>query len=118
MRCGNVVKFVHRKALQDIKFKGIMIPSGWKVLPMFTAAHFDLSLHDKPLDFNPWRWIHVYIQLIFNLFFFLLFLLYIIVRRNSSFDIFINNYLCYRYISPKNAAINRIRINMVQIDEC
>ncbi|XP_048328123.2 cytochrome P450 724B1 isoform X3 [Ziziphus jujuba] len=60
MRCGNVVKFVHRKALQDVKFKGILIPSGWKVLPMFTAAHFDLSLHDKPLDFNPWRWIHVY----------------------------------------------------------
>ncbi|KAH7532426.1 hypothetical protein FEM48_Zijuj04G0018500 [Ziziphus jujuba var. spinosa] len=30
MRCGNVVKFVHRKALQDVKFKGILIPSGWK----------------------------------------------------------------------------------------
>ncbi|KAH7532425.1 hypothetical protein FEM48_Zijuj04G0018400 [Ziziphus jujuba var. spinosa] len=30
MRCGNVVKFVHRKALQDVKFKGIVIPSGWK----------------------------------------------------------------------------------------
>lgn len=22
MRCGNVVKFVHRKALQNVKFKG------------------------------------------------------------------------------------------------
>ncbi|KAF4385847.1 hypothetical protein F8388_010403 [Cannabis sativa] len=31
MRCGNVVKFVHRKALQDVKYKDIMIPSGWKV---------------------------------------------------------------------------------------
>ncbi|KAF3444540.1 hypothetical protein FNV43_RR14232 [Rhamnella rubrinervis] len=58
MRCGNVVKFVHRKALRDVKFKGMVIPSGWKVLPIFTAAHFDPSLHDKPLEFNPWRWIH------------------------------------------------------------
>ncbi|KAL5572828.1 hypothetical protein UlMin_022425 [Ulmus minor] len=56
MRCGNVVKFVHRKALQDVKFKGVLIPSGWKVLPMFTGAHFDQSLHEKPQDFNPWRW--------------------------------------------------------------
>ncbi|KAK6267256.1 hypothetical protein QUC31_018093 [Theobroma cacao] len=56
MRCGNVVKFVHRIALQDVKFKGYFIPSGWKVLPVFTAAHFDPSLHENPLEFNPWRW--------------------------------------------------------------
>ncbi|GMN42631.1 hypothetical protein TIFTF001_011847 [Ficus carica] len=56
LRCGNVVKFVHRKALQDVKFKGILIPSGWKVLPIFTGAHFDTFLHDKPHEFNPWRW--------------------------------------------------------------
>lgn len=23
MRCGNIVKFVHRKALKDVKFRGI-----------------------------------------------------------------------------------------------
>ncbi|KAK3183688.1 hypothetical protein Dsin_030974 [Dipteronia sinensis] len=56
MRCGNVVKFVHRKALKDVKFKEYMIPSGWKVLPMFTGAHMDPSLHDNPSEFNPWRW--------------------------------------------------------------
>ncbi|PON46460.1 Cytochrome P450, E-class, group I [Trema orientale] len=56
MRCGNVVKFVHRKALQDVKFKDIVIPSGWKVLPIFTGVHVDQSLHDKPHEFNPWRW--------------------------------------------------------------
>ncbi|XP_030484427.2 cytochrome P450 724B1 [Cannabis sativa] len=56
MRCGNVVKFVHRKALQDVKYKDIVIPSGWKVFPIFTGVHFDESLHDKPHDFNPWRW--------------------------------------------------------------
>ncbi|XVF13995.1 hypothetical protein REPUB_Repub09cG0018500 [Reevesia pubescens] len=56
MRCGNVVKFVHRIALQDVKFKGYFIPSGWKILPVLTAAHFDPSLHENPMEFNPWRW--------------------------------------------------------------
>ncbi|GMY13227.1 cytochrome P450 724B1 isoform X1 [Fagus crenata] len=57
MRCGNVVKFVHREALQDVKYKDFLIPSGWKVFPIFTAASFDPSLHENPLEFNPWRWL-------------------------------------------------------------
>ncbi|XP_075652103.1 cytochrome P450 724B1 [Castanea sativa] len=56
MRCGNVVKFLHRKALQDVKYKDILIPSGWKVFPIFTAVNFDSALHKNPLEFNPWRW--------------------------------------------------------------
>ncbi|XVE67811.1 hypothetical protein DITRI_Ditri09bG0018600 [Diplodiscus trichospermus] len=56
MRCGNIVKFVHRIALQDVKFKGYFIPSGWKVFPVLAAAHFDPSLHENPMEFNPWRW--------------------------------------------------------------
>ncbi|XP_062010240.1 cytochrome P450 724B1 [Rosa rugosa] len=56
MRCGNVVKFVHRKALQDVKFKELVIPSGWKVLPIFTASHMDPDLHDNPAQFDPSRW--------------------------------------------------------------
>ncbi|KAB2034165.1 hypothetical protein ERO13_D04G059200v2 [Gossypium hirsutum] len=56
LRCGNVVKFVHRVALQDVKFKGYFIPSGWKILPVLTAVHFDPSLHENPMEFNPWRW--------------------------------------------------------------
>ncbi|GKV07842.1 hypothetical protein SLEP1_g19554 [Rubroshorea leprosula] len=56
MRCGNVVKLVHRQALKDVKFKEYLIPAGWKVFPIFTAAHFDPSLHENPMEFNPWRW--------------------------------------------------------------
>ncbi|KAI3931273.1 hypothetical protein MKX01_040190 [Papaver californicum] len=41
LRCGNVVKFVHRKALKDVHFKGFFIPSGWKVLPILTASNLD-----------------------------------------------------------------------------
>ncbi|KDP46385.1 hypothetical protein JCGZ_10225 [Jatropha curcas] len=56
MRCGNVVKFVHRKALQDVKYKEYVIPSGWKVLPVLTGTHLDSSLHQNPFEFDPWRW--------------------------------------------------------------
>ncbi|OVA19718.1 Cytochrome P450 [Macleaya cordata] len=57
LRCGNIVKFVHRKALKDIRFKDYLIPSGWKVLPVFSAVHLDPSLHgSNALQFHPWRW--------------------------------------------------------------
>ncbi|XP_061962946.1 cytochrome P450 724B1 [Populus nigra] len=56
MRCGNVVKFLHRKAIQDVKYKEYFIPSGWKVIPVLSSPHLDPSLHESPLKFNPWRW--------------------------------------------------------------
>ncbi|XP_077252078.1 cytochrome P450, family 724, subfamily A, polypeptide 1 [Tasmannia lanceolata] len=57
LRCGNIVKFVHRKALKDVRFKGYLIPSGWKVLPVFSAVHLDPSLHENPSEFCPSRWV-------------------------------------------------------------
>ncbi|ONK69329.1 uncharacterized protein A4U43_C05F21710 [Asparagus officinalis] len=56
LRCGNIVKFVHRKAIKDVRFKGHLIPSGWKVLPVLSAVHLDPILHESALQFNPWRW--------------------------------------------------------------
>ncbi|XP_009759674.1 cytochrome P450 724B1 [Nicotiana tabacum] len=56
LRYGNVVKFVHRKALKDVKFRDCVIPAGWKVLPVFSAVHLDPSVHANALQFNPWRW--------------------------------------------------------------
>ncbi|KAL8136660.1 hypothetical protein V2J09_002661 [Rumex salicifolius] len=56
LRFGNVVKFVHREALRDVKFKDYFIPCGWKVLPVFSAVHLDPSLHPNSLEFHPWRW--------------------------------------------------------------
>ncbi|KAK3413107.1 hypothetical protein EUGRSUZ_I01718 [Eucalyptus grandis] len=56
LRCGNVVKFVHRKALQDVELKGLIIPSGWKVFPIFVGTHLDLTLHENPMKFDPLRW--------------------------------------------------------------
>ncbi|CAI9111151.1 OLC1v1011295C1 [Oldenlandia corymbosa var. corymbosa] len=56
LRCGNLVKFVHRKAVKDVEFKGYLIPQGWKVLPVLLSPHLDQSLHDHPTRFDPWRW--------------------------------------------------------------
>ncbi|XP_042027144.1 cytochrome P450 724B1-like [Salvia splendens] len=56
LRCGNLVKFVHRKALKDVQFKEYTIPAGWQVLPIILATHLDPNLHKSPLEFNPWRW--------------------------------------------------------------
>ncbi|XP_073059835.1 cytochrome P450 724B1-like [Primulina eburnea] len=56
LRCGNLVKFLHRKALRDVKFKEYVIPRGWQVLPIFSGAHLDPSLHENPFQYNPWRW--------------------------------------------------------------
>ncbi|XP_031255013.1 cytochrome P450 90B1-like [Pistacia vera] len=56
LRLGNVVRFLHRKALKDVRYKGYDIPSGWKVLPVLAAVHLDSSHFDHPQHFNPWRW--------------------------------------------------------------
>ncbi|XP_020702495.1 cytochrome P450 90B2 [Dendrobium catenatum] len=56
LRLGNVVRFVHRKAIRDVRYKGYDIPSGWKVLPVFAAVHLDEELYTEPHQFNPWRW--------------------------------------------------------------
>ncbi|KAL6542278.1 hypothetical protein OROMI_023880 [Orobanche minor] len=56
LRLGNVVRFLHRKALQNVRYKGYDIPCGWKVLPVIAAVHLDPSLFDQPWHFNPWRW--------------------------------------------------------------
>lgn len=56
LRLGNIVKFLHRKALKNVKFKGHDIPCGWEVVPIISAAHLDPSIYDDPQTYNPWRW--------------------------------------------------------------
>ncbi|XP_047312829.1 cytochrome P450 90B1 [Impatiens glandulifera] len=56
LRYGNVVRFLHRRAIKDIKYKGYDIPRGWKVLPVIAAVHYDPSVFDNPHQFDPSRW--------------------------------------------------------------
>lgn len=57
LRLGNVVRFLHRKAIKNVRYKGYDIPCGWKVLPVIAAVHLDPALFDQPWHFNPWRWL-------------------------------------------------------------
>nr|GEU74734.1 cytochrome P450 90B1 [Tanacetum cinerariifolium] len=56
LRFGNVVRFLHRKAIKDVRYKGYDIPCGWKVLPVIAAVHLDPTYFDRPYLFDPWRW--------------------------------------------------------------
>ncbi|KAK1357573.1 Steroid 22-alpha-hydroxylase [Heracleum sosnowskyi] len=56
LRLGNVVRFLHRKAVKDVRYKGYDILRGWKVLPVIAAVHLDPSLFDHPQQFSPRRW--------------------------------------------------------------
>lgn len=58
LRYGNVVRFLHRKAIKGVRYKGYDIPRGWKVLPVVAAVHLDSSHFDHPNLFDPWRWHH------------------------------------------------------------
>ncbi|XP_020258292.1 cytochrome P450 90B1-like [Asparagus officinalis] len=56
LRLGNVVKFLQRRAIKDVQFKGYDIPCGWKVVAIISAAHLDPAIYDDPQIYNPWRW--------------------------------------------------------------
>ncbi|XP_008790366.2 cytochrome P450 90B1-like [Phoenix dactylifera] len=56
LRLGNIVKFLHRRAIKDVQYKGFDIPCGWEVVPIISAAHLDPSIYDDPQSYNPWRW--------------------------------------------------------------
>ncbi|KAJ9564329.1 hypothetical protein OSB04_000295 [Centaurea solstitialis] len=56
LRFGNVVRFLHRKAIKDVRYKDYDIPCGWKVLPVIAAVHLDPTYFDQPDHFDPWRW--------------------------------------------------------------
>ncbi|RWW25885.1 hypothetical protein GW17_00009755 [Ensete ventricosum] len=56
LRLGNVVKFVHRKAIKPVRYKEFEIPAGWKVLPILAGVHLDGSLYNDPFRFDPRRW--------------------------------------------------------------
>ncbi|XP_074309086.1 steroid (22S)-hydroxylase-like [Silene latifolia] len=57
LRLGNIIRYLHRKAIKDVQYKGFDIPKGWQVLPVVSAAHIDPTYFDKPSVFNPWRWL-------------------------------------------------------------
>lgn len=56
LRLANIINAVWRKALKDVKIKGLLIPKGWCVLASFSSVHLDENIYENPYEFNPWRW--------------------------------------------------------------
>ncbi|XP_078169259.1 cholesterol 22-monohydroxylase CYP90B52-like [Carex rostrata] len=64
LRLGNIVKFLNRKAIEEVHYQGKStiniegydIPRGWKVFLVISSLHLDGSIYKDPQEFNPWRW--------------------------------------------------------------
>ncbi|KAK9688974.1 hypothetical protein RND81_09G025800 [Saponaria officinalis] len=56
IRIASLSGFVFKKATEDIKFEGYLIPKGWNVLLWLRHLHVDPSNFEDPLTFNPDRW--------------------------------------------------------------
>ncbi|KDP31928.1 hypothetical protein JCGZ_12389 [Jatropha curcas] len=55
LRMASVISFTFREAVEDVEYKGYLIPKGWKVLPLFRNIHHNPDFFTDPHVFNPSR---------------------------------------------------------------
>ncbi|KAF2295237.1 hypothetical protein GH714_032258 [Hevea brasiliensis] len=55
LRMASIISFTFREAIQDVEYKGFLIPKGWKVLPLFRNIHHNPDYFTNPHVFNPSR---------------------------------------------------------------
>ncbi|KAH9663547.1 Abscisic acid 8'-hydroxylase 4 [Citrus sinensis] len=55
LRMASVVSYTFREAVEDVEYKGHLIPKGWKVLPLFRNVHHNPDFFSEPREFNPSR---------------------------------------------------------------
>ncbi|ONH96510.1 hypothetical protein PRUPE_7G133800 [Prunus persica] len=55
LRMASIISFTFREAVEDVKYKGYLIPKGWKVLPLFRNIHHNPDFFVDPHKFNPSR---------------------------------------------------------------
>lgn len=48
LRLGNIAHILTRESLQDIDFKGVVIPKGWMVLMNFSMIHLNAKYYPNP----------------------------------------------------------------------
>ncbi|KAI5063265.1 hypothetical protein GOP47_0021812 [Adiantum capillus-veneris] len=56
LRMASIAPYVFRLSLEDICFKGTLIPRGWMVVLDFSTVHLNSNYYPDPLRFDPWRW--------------------------------------------------------------
>eukprot|EP00252_Welwitschia_mirabilis_P023372 TRINITY_DN6586_c0_g1_i2.p1 TRINITY_DN6586_c0_g1~~TRINITY_DN6586_c0_g1_i2.p1 ORF type:complete len:567 (-),score=12.91 TRINITY_DN6586_c0_g1_i2:48-1748(-) len=55
LRIATIISFTFREAVQDVEYKGFVIPKGWKVMPLFRNIHHSSDLFLDPQKFDPSR---------------------------------------------------------------
>ncbi|GLJ39577.1 hypothetical protein SUGI_0808670 [Cryptomeria japonica] len=55
MRIASVISFTFREAVEDVEYKGFIIPKGWKVMPLFRNIHHNPEWFPDPYRFDPSR---------------------------------------------------------------
>ncbi|GLJ35428.1 hypothetical protein SUGI_0712460 [Cryptomeria japonica] len=56
LRLGGIAISVFRETIEEIEYKGHVIPKGWLVVPFFSAVHLNEDFYEDSLKFDPWRW--------------------------------------------------------------
>ncbi|KAJ0789659.1 putative (+)-abscisic acid 8'-hydroxylase [Helianthus annuus] len=55
LRMASIISFTFREAVTDVKYKGYLIPKGWKVMPLFRNIHHNPEFFPNPQQFDPSR---------------------------------------------------------------
>ncbi|XP_048331472.2 abscisic acid 8'-hydroxylase CYP707A1 isoform X1 [Ziziphus jujuba] len=55
LRMASIISFTFREAVDDVEYKGYLIPKGWKVMPLFRNIHHNPEFFTDPQKFDPSR---------------------------------------------------------------
>ncbi|KAH7849815.1 hypothetical protein Vadar_023405 [Vaccinium darrowii] len=55
LRMASIISFTFREAVDDVEYKGYLIPKGWKVMPLFRNIHHNTEFFSDPQKFDPSR---------------------------------------------------------------
>lgn len=55
LRVATILSFTFREAVEDVEYKGYVIPKGWKVMPLFRSIHHSPEFFPDPHKFDPSR---------------------------------------------------------------
>nr|GMC50454.1 abscisic acid 8'-hydroxylase 4-like [Ipomoea batatas] len=55
LRKSSIISFTFREAVEDVEYKGYLIPKGWKVMPLFRNIHQNPDFFSDPHTFDPSR---------------------------------------------------------------
>ncbi|KAM7250018.1 hypothetical protein ACFE04_021901 [Oxalis oulophora] len=55
LRMATIISFTYREAVEDVVYKGFLIPKGWKVLPLFRVVHHSPEYFTDPHLLKPSR---------------------------------------------------------------